>query len=508
MFIYLCTDNLMSQWSQIGLTTDRVMSIAVKSNGYIFAGTYNDGGYKSTDHGNTWIPCLSPGLYSVYELYSLTIDGFGYIYAGTHGNGLYRSTNDGTSWGNPSNLSGNFLPDGDIYKVAIGQTGTVYATLDGNIYNSTDNGSNWTEVKVTASGNPTGGFQTIAFGSSRVYAGGSYDWFYYSTNDGTSWNWEGSSSGLTKAPLSLAVNSLGNIFAGTSGSGIFKSTDLGVSWTQMNTNLGSLYINTIAINTSDVIYAGTTNGIYTSTDNGSHWVSNNSGLTNTDIRSIAFDPSSTNVFAGAYKSDGTGGIWQSVATLPVELTTFTVSKRGNTAFLQWNTATEINNYGFDVEKRAIGKSEWNKIGFIKGNGTCTEPHEYSFIDNFLAQGKYSYRLKQIDNNGSFKYSISIEVDNNFTPTVFSIFQNFPNPFNPNTVIRYSLPFESNVRLTIYNSLGQMIEVPVYENQQSGIHEINFNGAKLSSGIYFYNLQANSTDGNHNYNTTMKMLLIK
>jgi hypothetical protein len=214
------------------------------------------------------------------------------------------------------------------------------------------------------------------------------------------------------------------------------------------------------------------------------------------------------VYAGAYKSDGTGGIWQSAAILPVELTTFTVSKRSDTAFLQWNTATEINNYGFDIEKRAIGKSEWNKIGFIKGNGTCTDPHEYSFIDKFPVQGKYSYRLKQIDNNGSFKYTISIEVDNNFTPTVFSIFQNFPNPFNPNTVIRYSLPFESVIRLAIYNSLGQMIELPVSDIQQSGIHEINFNGAKLSSGIYFYTLQANSTDGNHNYNTTMKMLLIK
>jgi len=492
----------MSQWSQIGLTTDRVMSIAVKSNGYIFAGTYNDGGYKSTDHGNTWIPCLSPGLYSVYELYSLTIDGFGYIYAGTHGNGLYRSTNDGTSWGNPSNLSGNFLPDGDIYKVAIGQTGTVYATLDGNIYNSTDNGSNWTEVKVTASGNPTGGFQTIAFGSSRVYAGGSYDWFYYSTNDGTSWNWEGSSSGLTKAPLSLAVNSLGNIFAGTSGSGIFKSTDLGVSWTQMNTNLGSLYINTIAINTSDVIYAGTTNGIYTSTDNGSHWVSNNSGLTNTDIRSIAFDPSSTNVFAGAYKSDGTGGIWQSVATLPVELTTFTVSKSGNTAFLKWNTATEMNNYGFGVEKRDAGKAEWNKIGFIKGNGTSNAPHQYSFIDKEPAKGKYAYRLRQIDNDGSFKYSKSVELENNSTPTSFSLAQNFPNPFNPSTMISFDLPLNSFVSLKVYDMIGREVETILSEGMSAGSYSRQWNAMNVPSGVYFYRLQAGS------FIETKKLVLLR
>ena len=77
IFIYFCTDKMMSQWNQIGLASDQVISLAIKSNGYIFAGTYNDGGYKSTDHGSTWIPSLSTGLYSVYELYSLTIDGFG-----------------------------------------------------------------------------------------------------------------------------------------------------------------------------------------------------------------------------------------------------------------------------------------------------------------------------------------------------------------------------------------------------------------------------------------------
>jgi photosystem II stability/assembly factor-like uncharacterized protein len=502
IFMYLQTDTLMSQWSQIGLTTNRVMSLAVGSNGYIYAGTYSNGAYKSTDNGTNWIPSLSPGLYSVYEVYSLVAGGPDTIYAGSYANGIYRTTNSGDSWGNPSDMGGGaFLPAGDVYAVAIGPTGTVYAAHGGNMYNSTDKGRNWTEVKNSTSGG-TSGFQTIAFGSSRVYIGGSIDWFYFSTNDGSSWTWEGSSSGLAHAPLTLAVNASGTIFAGTSSSGVYKSTNGGVNWSTASTNLGDLHINILAINSAGVIYAGTTNGIYVSTNNGSTWTSDTSGLINKDIRSLAFDYSG-NVLAGAYKNDGTGGLWRSAAILPVELGAFTVLQKEHAAVLQWKTATEINNYGFDIERRTIGStSSWTKIGFIFGNGTSNTEHTYSFADANVSSGTYVYRLKQIDNDGTYKYSSEAEITI-AVPAVFALNQNYPNPFNPSTTMNFTLAQDGYTTLKMYDVLGKEVATLIDGEMKAGVQNtVTFDASKLSSGVYFLRL---ASSGNAQLK---KMLLLK
>jgi hypothetical protein len=130
------------------------------------------------------------------------------------------------------------------------------------------------------------------------------------------------------------------------------------------------------------------------------------------------------------------------------------------------------------------------------------------LDKSLPNGNYYYRLKKIDNNGQYKYSNEIAVNINSVPKTYSLENNFPNPFNPNTIIRYSLPFESNVKLTIYNSLGKVIKDLISEVQESGYQEINFNASLLPSGVYFYSIQANSTNGNHNCSFTKKMLLLK
>ncbi len=506
IFMYLQTDTLMSQWTQIGLTTDRIISLAVGSNGYIYAGTYSNGAYKSTNNGTTWIPCLSPGLYGVYEVYSLAAGGPDTIYAGSYATGIYRTTNSGDSWGNPSDMAGSFLPSGDVFAVAIGPTGTVYAAHGGNMWNSKDKGRNWTEVKNSSLGG-TSGFQTIAFGTSSVYIGGSTDWFYYSNNDGSNWTWEGSSSGLAHAPMTLAVNASGTLFAGTSSSGVYKSTNGGINWTALSANPGDLHINILAISSTGVIYAGTTNGIYFSIDNGLTWASDNSGLTNTDIRSLAFD-SLGNVLAGAYKNDGTGGLWRSVAIVPVELTAFTALQKERTAVLRWNTATEINNYGFEVERRKVSESmssgaiEWSKVGFVNGAGTSNTEHTYSFADANVSSGTYVYRLKQIDNDGTYKYSGEAEVTI-AVPKEFALNQNFPNPFNPSTTIAFDIPEQSQVTLKIYDLLGK--EVATLVNNEvvaAGNHTKQWNASNIPSGVYFYKLIAG------NYTATKKLVLMK
>jgi photosystem II stability/assembly factor-like uncharacterized protein len=311
LFISISSNQLSGQWIEVGLSTERIMSLAIGPNGYIYAGTYSNGLYRSTDNGGTWVQVLGPS--SVYEVFSIAFDLSGNVLAGTYAAGLYRSTNNGDSWTLLSSNTGpNNLPIDDIRAVAVAPTGTIFASDYGVMYRSTDNGSTWSESKYS-SGGSNGGFWAIASGSSRVYISGSNDWFYHSTNDGSSWNWVGSSTGLTRAPLSLAVNSAGVIIAGTSGGGVYRSADLGVNWSAINHNLPTSYINTVAVDSAGLIYAGTTSsGIYVSADTGAGWSEWNSGLTNQDIRAIAFDHLG-NVYAGAYKTSGGGGVWRSTA---------------------------------------------------------------------------------------------------------------------------------------------------------------------------------------------------
>jgi hypothetical protein len=187
--------------------------------------------------------------------------------------------------------------------------------------------------------------------------------------------------------------------------------------------------------------------------------------------------------------------------IPVELSLFTANVSGNSVSLNWSTATEINNYGFDVERKS-DNSSWTKIGFVQGNGTSTEIKNYIFADKNLQAGLYNYRIKQIDFNGSFTYyqlSESVEVG---VPQVFDLAQNFPNPFNPATSIKYSIANETAVKLIVFNSIGQEVAVLVNESQQPGVYTVNFDGSSLSSGVYFYKLTAGD------FISTRKMLMIK
>lgn len=188
--------------------------------------------------------------------------------------------------------------------------------------------------------------------------------------------------------------------------------------------------------------------------------------------------------------------------LPVELTSFSATTIGSTVKLSWNTATEINNFGFDVERASTSPTpEWTKIGFVEGHGTSNSPKYYSFEDNNLIARKYIYRLKQIDSDGQFEYSKEIEVDLNAT-IKYELSQNYPNPFNPTTTIHFSLPTSGSVKLTLYNTNGQEVRSLVNEYKESGTHIINFNASGLSSGVYFYKLAAGT------FSTIRKMILVK
>lgn len=190
------------------------------------------------------------------------------------------------------------------------------------------------------------------------------------------------------------------------------------------------------------------------------------------------------------------------APLPVELTSFTASTNNLSVELQWQTETEVNNYGFEIERSLKVEDEvWEKRGFVEGHGNSNSPKQYSFTDkNLIGGSRFSYRLKQIDNDGKFEYSDEIEVV--LIPTIFELAQNYPNPFNPVTIIRYQLPTSSKVTLKIYDVLGNKVITMLNEEKEAGTYEFIFDASNYSSGVYFYRIQAGS------FATTKKMVLLR
>ena len=191
-------------------------------------------------------------------------------------------------------------------------------------------------------------------------------------------------------------------------------------------------------------------------------------------------------------------------TIPVELTSFTAQVNDGVVYLNWITATEQNNQGFEVQRRT--NDEFTTIGFVNGYGTTTEVHNYSFIDTDVQTGTYYYRLKQIDFDGTFEYLDVVQVDIS-APSTFSLEQNYPNPFNPSTIITFSLAIDSKVSLKVFDVLGQEVVNLITSNMTAGVHEVNFDAANLNSGVYFYRINASGVDGS-DFTSVKKMILTK
>lgn len=185
--------------------------------------------------------------------------------------------------------------------------------------------------------------------------------------------------------------------------------------------------------------------------------------------------------------------------LPVELSRFTSQLTDQGIRLNWQTATEKNNSGFEID-RSTDKLTFSKIGFVKGNGTTTESQSYSFLDA-QASGKVFYRLRQIDFDGHATYSPTIEA-NAGSPKTFALQQNYPNPFNPSTTISFSLPTAALVRLTIYDMLGREVATLVKGWRDAGKYDVSFDASHLATGLYLYRLQAADVT------VTKRMMLVK
>ena len=179
------------------------------------------------------------------------------------------------------------------------------------------------------------------------------------------------------------------------------------------------------------------------------------------------------------------------SALPVELVSFNGKLNEKHIELHWQTQTEVNNYGFNVE-RSINNKDWATLSFIEGNGNSNSPKYYDFTDNDITKsGNYNYRLKQIDNDGTFEYSKIVSV-NVSLPENYYLSQNYPNPFNPETRIDFSIPQKQMVALRIYNTIGEQVAELLNEEKDAGSYSVTFNGSNLPSGIYIYRLSTQNT----------------
>jgi photosystem II stability/assembly factor-like uncharacterized protein len=457
-----------------------------------------------------------------------------------------RTTDGGATW-----VASNLNSLNDFYSIAALSADTAWIAATGSIYNTTNGGVNWTQQLATGlmlivrffDSNNGVCIGSLGIGNSEIYT---------TTNGGSLWtpvppssipdpvNGEGFiPDNAWVVGNTIWVNTNGNFnFPGS----LYKSTDRGITWNvtrPINDQSGSFCGFKDSLN--GLLSSSFNNLVKRTTDGGATWTNTASVPAGVTPFLIAYVPGSSSAYmitsftfstqipGSAYTLDN-GATWTTVdnvthgraafvspsvgwswgganviykwtgPVLPVELTSFTAQVQDQKVILNWTTATELNNRGFEIQRKVV-EGEFATVGFVKGEGTTTNQKEYSYADKNLAEGKYFYRLKQLDLNGEYEFSKTIEVEVRSLDN-FTLEQNYPNPFNPTTTIGYVLQEKSNTKLTLINTIGQEVAILVNEEQDKGYHKFALNAANLPSGVYLYKLQSGS------FIETKKLMLLK
>ncbi len=416
------------------------------------------------------------------------------------GGDVVHTTNGGDTWVFQDNLDYQ-----DIFKLYFTDANNGWAAggffdyLSGSygraIYNTTDGGNNWNvQYDVTFQAE----LQSIYFldDNTGYAAGGSA--IMKTTDGGSNWFIQRNLSFFSLGDIVFTNSTTGYVTAWYTSiphyTAIFKTTDSGNNWNEIalgqNEDLSGLYFTSelngwavgLESGTGDVLAL-----IYRTTDGGNNWVKQ-------DIP--PFDAVSQVFFVNDTKGWAVGSLGTILTTtnpVPVELSSFTSSVENSNVILKWKTETETNNSGFDIQRKADKPSpqgeeaDWTKIGFVEGQGTSTEEKSYSFVDREIPSGQYQYRLKQIDLDGSFKYSDVVRAGIS-VPEEFSLEQNYPNPFNPATRITYQVKNRSFVSLKVYDALGNEAAALVNEKKDPGRYTVKFDASGLASGVYIYQIR--------------------
>ncbi len=459
-------------------------SIAKDYAGNIYAGTTgsNRGIFKSTDGGETWNNVFSTGASNYL---GIACDSLNNVYVANTTNGMLISTDGGQSF---TLVASSVFGGKTVNMVGCGKNGHIFVgTTNGGIWRSTDFGATFTNTALQSFTIVT--LAVDKFNPDIIYAGSSSsgtNGFFVSTDDGLTF----SSSTNDINVWEILQTSNGYLYtASTSSPYPFDcSTDGGFTWTTMSNQPAAMRGATLDL--LENIYIAGNGGVFKSTDGGASFI--NFGLTYSSNKILTYE----NKIMVCVIGSTNGGVWIYTDTsVPVELTSFTAKANSDgSVLLNWATATETNNSGFEIQRlnpqSELSNPKWSKIGFVAGFGTTSQPEIYSFIDKNVSSGTFNYRLKQIDLDGTFKYSKEVEVNINI-PQKFSLSQNYPNPFNPTTKIEYHLANSGFVSLKVYDVLGSEVATLVKGNKPAGKYTIEFDASKLASGVYYYRLESGS-----------------
>jgi Secretion system C-terminal sorting domain len=462
--------------------------------------------YRSTDRGETFTQMgnLISGSSSIDAVIPSYYDQQTLIVS-LHGSGadqIVKTTDAGQTWQivlNGATFSYYGIPVTDDPS----HPDTLYTESNNLFKVSTDFGDTWTDVvAVPATQSTPCDIEVFPDSSNIILIGNNGYGISRSTDYGQTWTLEYTTSG--EIPTIATDKNIPGVAYATkwAGSGGFvKTTDYGATWTSVNFFNGNYMWGTdVNPGLADHVLTGcySCGHIYMSKDGGVNWITTNIGSSDYAVYIV----DSTTIFAA--QGDGFYKLSSPYFT-PVELTAFTASVKGNVVNLTWSTATELNNKGFEIEHSA-DDINFEKISFINGNGTTTNPHVYSYLAEKQPEGTNYYRLKQIDYNGKYNYSNTVEA-NVITPLNFELAQNHPNPFNPSTKIDFTIPTNSIVKITLFNLLGQKVSEITNSSFSAGKHSVNFNASNLSSGNYFYELEATGNNG-QSFHSVKKMTLLK
>jgi hypothetical protein len=524
---------LFSQWLQQNfIDFKHIYCIDIKDSVGVLGGWSPSSGntgilYYSTDAGNSWLVSQLPD--SILDIEGVQIINNNLIFAsGTKAKSSSTSGKDplflySTDGGHHWQTEGTW-PDSvyALHRMHFNDTQTGFVIAEtasqvNGIMKTTDGGLTWNWSFWYANVNVHSvSFFDMQNGylSGQTNMSGNLGGIYaITTNGGSSWT-------RAWAPFTTDVPEIKNLASGkvallaqniTSGTNLMLSTDNGNSWTSKKYIPGPVQFGGINGSASGLILifgvieptGSSVPFIYASFDYGLNWhESTFTPLTNVHLyhSKIINDMEwfITGHYFGQYgillHTTNSGG-------LPVDLIAFTAVQLNKTVLMEWITATEINNHGFEIQRKTPD-SDFMTVGFVKGKGTSTERIKYTYTDiPGNPADRLIYRLKQVDYNGNYSYSTEVVVDN-ISHLGFSLQQNYPNPFNPLTLIRYSVPKESRITITVYNGLGREVTTLVDEEKPAGEYETKWNAENNPTGVYFCRMKAG------NYSETRKLTLMK
>jgi photosystem II stability/assembly factor-like uncharacterized protein len=530
-------------WTQLnsGLTNTQVR--ALYSTGtvtapVIFAGTYGGGVFISTNNGTNW-SSFSSGLSVPYvNALNFVINGtfYGPLIAGSDGGGIYRAQS--TTWSQSNNGLINLYER----SLATDMSGTVYMGNDGGgVFVSTDAGASW---NTNSTGMTSSGLLSFATSGSNLYAGTYGAGVFLSTDNGATWTPR--NSGLTAPFVYALLIDGGMMYAGTASNsisgGVFRSTDGGLSWTNVNSGLTNIAVISLArVGTN--LFAGTLGGVFVSADSGNSWTAVNNGIVNLNLKVDALVAIGDTLFAGTtgvpqavYRSTDNGTTWSATnigwsASYGTAVYAFLLD---GTNLYAGVTQLQGSNIVGAVYKTTDEGTSWT---LVSGSTNTQTVRSLVLANSTLIAGTDGNGVIEIKNNswnavntglpnsqvfalaslnttlfagtnlsGVWKRPLSevtaIDEVSNQLPATFSLSQNYPNPFNPSTTIKFSISQAGLVTLKVYDILGRQVATLVNEEKPAGSYEVEFNPARLSSGIYFYSIRSG------NFSETKKMIFMK